>query len=383
MRIRIILAVAVMLASGVESFAGWEEGVFAFQTEDYVTAEAEFRVLVQQDPNGYRGHYMLGLTLQQVGRSEEARQHLRKAYGLNPSDLKVKTALARSYYDAGQYDKIGALLGSIEAALLPPQSQSAVLQLRGMTREKTGDTEGALQDFLQLAAIEPDNAAVQYFYGAKAVAAGHLDAGIPALERAMELDPQDSAKARMYALALIKRGRVVGDDAAMRQDYLRAAAVAAKMAEADPTHANLMLRSSAELGAGEYAKAVETSKAAIAANPGDWLAHYYLGQAYSGSQQYAAAEQPLRASLERAGPEDQRLVWRQLGWIYEKQSKPAEAAEAYRHAEAQSGTVATPDKVKADPADSEIEARKHRLMETKREAEQIEQELKKLEARPN
>ena len=66
MRVRIILVVAAMLAASVASFGGWEEGVFAFQTEDYATAEAEFRVLVQQDPNGYRGHYMLGLTVQQL-----------------------------------------------------------------------------------------------------------------------------------------------------------------------------------------------------------------------------------------------------------------------------------------------------------------------------
>ena len=301
---------------------------------------------------------------------------------MNPSGLKVTIALARAYYDAGEYDKIGALLGSLEPVLLAPQDQSTVLQLRGMAREKAGDVNGALQDFTQLAAIQPDNAAVQYFYGAKAVAAGHLDAGILALEKAMQLDPQDPAKARMYALALIKRARAVGDDAAMKQDYLLAAAVAAKMAEAEPTHTNLMLQSSAELGAGEYTKAVETGKAAIAANPGDWLAHYYLGQAYSGGRQYAAAEEPLRASLERAGPEDQRLVWRQLGWIYEKQNRAAEAAEAYRHAEDESGAAATPEDIKADPADGEIEARKRRLIEMKREAEQIEQELKNLEGRP-
>jgi tetratricopeptide (TPR) repeat protein len=232
--------------------------------------------------------------------------------------------------------------------------------------------------------IEPDNAAVQFFYGAKAVASGRLDAGILALERATELDPEDPAKARMFALALIKRGRAVGDDVPLNEDYVRAAAVAAKMAEAEPTYSNLMLQCSAELGAREYGKAVETSKAAMAANPTDWLAHYYLGQAYSGSGQYAAAEEPLRNALERAGPEDQRVVWRQLGWIYEKQSKPAEAAEAYRRAEGRTGdgTAAAQPEVKADPAAAEIEARRHRLMEMKREAEQIEQELKKLEASP-
>ncbi len=381
MCIRFVLVVAVMLAGGARSFAGWEEGLFAFQTQDYATAETEFRVLVRQDPKAYRSHYMLGLTLRQLGQEAEGLEYLRKAYQLNPSDLKVKVALAQAYYSAGAYRDVLALLGALEVALLPPQSHTGILQIRGMAREKAGDVNGALQDFMQLAATQPEDADIQYFYGAKAVAAGHLDAGIFALEKAMRLDSEDPAKARLYALSLIKRGRAAGDDAAMKQDYLRAAEVAARLVETEPSHANLMLKSSAELGAGEYNKAIETSQAAISAKPDVWLAHYYLGRAYARGRQYAAAEEPLRNALERADPEEQSVIWSELGLVYEKQKKTAESAEAYRLAQGSASPARTQSEVKDDRARDEIEARKQRLNEMKREAKQLEDELKKLEGR--
>jgi tetratricopeptide (TPR) repeat protein len=381
MCIRFVLIVTVMLAGGARSFAGWEEGLFAFQTQDYATAETEFRTLVRQDPKAYRPYYMLGLTLRQVGQEAEGLEHLRKAYQLNPSDLKVKMALALAYYSAGEYRDVLALLGALEVALLPAQSHSAILQIRGMARENTGDVNGALQDFMKLAATQPEDAGIQYFYGAKAVAAGRLDAGIFALEKAMRLDPEDSAKARLYALSLIKRGRVVGDDAAMKQDYLRAAEVAAKLVAADPSHANLMLKSSAELGAGEYNKAIETSQAAISSKPDAWLAHFYLGQAYARARQYTDAEEPLRSALDRADPEEHSVIWNELGLVYEKQKKTAESAEAYRLAKGSSSPARTQSEVEDDRATEEIEARKQRLNDMKREAKQLEDELKKLEGR--
>ena len=206
MHVRLVLTLSVMLACPAAGLADWDEGVMAFQMRDYKAAEREFRALVQQDPNGYRAQYMLGLTLQELQRQEDSLHHLRKAYDLSPNYVPVKIALSRAYYRMEQYGDVINLLAGIELLLMREERQSTILQMRGMALDKTGDTSGALRDFQRLAALQPEDAGYYTSTGLRPSPRGHLDVGILALEQAARLDPEDPSKARFYALALIKRG---------------------------------------------------------------------------------------------------------------------------------------------------------------------------------
>jgi len=165
MHIRLVLTLSVMSACPGAGLADWDEGVMAFQMRNYEAAEREFRVLVQQDPNGYRAHYMLGLTLQEMQRQKDSLHHLRKAYDLSPSYVPVKIALSRAYYSMEQYGDVINLLAGIELLLMREERQSTILQIRGMALDKIGDTNGALRDFQQLAALQPKDARILHFYG--------------------------------------------------------------------------------------------------------------------------------------------------------------------------------------------------------------------------
>ena len=69
MRRTLVLPALLLLLAATPAFAGWEEGVDAFNSGRYGAAEAEFRAFVEQSPDTAEGHYMLGLTFQRQKRN--------------------------------------------------------------------------------------------------------------------------------------------------------------------------------------------------------------------------------------------------------------------------------------------------------------------------
>ena len=60
-------------------------GIAYFRIRRWEEAEAEFRVLVELAPADHYAHYALGRALQRLGRTKEARGHLKLARFLEPS----------------------------------------------------------------------------------------------------------------------------------------------------------------------------------------------------------------------------------------------------------------------------------------------------------
>jgi Flp pilus assembly protein TadD len=58
-------------------------------------AREAFEALLRVDPSSDYGHYALGRSLKRLGRSSEARTHLRLAVALSPSTALYRSALAR------------------------------------------------------------------------------------------------------------------------------------------------------------------------------------------------------------------------------------------------------------------------------------------------
>ena len=380
MRRFLISTLALSLIGAVPALAGWEEGVAAFTSKNYQGAATEFQELVKQNPEGYRGHYMLGLSLEQLKRKEEALHHLRKAYDLNPNDLSIKVALSRAFFNLRRYGDVTQLLGSVDASSLPAAQQVAFYQIRGQAQFKSGNAQAAVGDFKRLAKARPNDAKLQYMYGTTALSLGQMDEGIAALNKASQLAPNDADKKRAYAQALIKKGRTSRDKATKKQAYLRASELAGELVSKSATYANLMLKVSAELGAGRYAEAVKSSEAAVAKKGDDWLSHYYLGQAFSSTQQYEEAVAPLtKAKSLTSKPEDLRLVWRQLGYTLEKQKKYTQSIEAYQNAGDQSGVARVKENEKTDAFNKSVEEENKQIQEMEAEAKRLEEELKALE----
>jgi tetratricopeptide (TPR) repeat protein len=375
-----IAASLILMMGALPAVAGWEEGVAAFTSKNYQGAVDEFQELVKQTPDGWRGHYMLGLSLEQLNRKEEALHHLRKAYDLNPNELSVKVALGRAYFNVRRYGDVTQLLGSVDASSLPAKQRAAFYQIRGEAKQQSGGAQAAVGDFEQLAKLQPDSAKAQYRYGATALSLGQTDAGIAALRKASQLEPGNGDMKRAYAQALLKKGRETRDKAAKKQNYLLASKVAGELVAKDASYDNLMLKLSAEIGAGVYAQAVETGKAAAAKSGGDWLAYYYLGQAYTSNGQYQEAVAPLeKARGMTTKPDDLKKIWSQLGFNYEKQKNYAKSIDAYQNAGDQGAVARVQKNEETDRFNKSVEEQNAEIEKMKKEAEELEAELKALE----
>jgi tetratricopeptide (TPR) repeat protein len=113
-RFRLVATPLLLLTALVSPlFAGWEEGVAAFQAKNFKAAASHFKAVVEQYPEEYRGHYMLGLSLGAVGKKAPALSHLKAAYDLNPNDLSLNAAIDElSKLSGKEMQKASAELGT-------------------------------------------------------------------------------------------------------------------------------------------------------------------------------------------------------------------------------------------------------------------------------
>ncbi len=151
------------------------------------------------------------------------------------------------------------------------------------------------------------------------------------------------------------------------------------MVASQPTYDNYMLLVSAELGAGLYEDAISSGQAALGKKSDDWLAHYYLGQAMSSAKKYTEAEAPLKKAETLAGETDKKLVWTQLGYVYEKQKKYNQAIEAYQFAGNNGAIQRVKDNEETARFNTQVEEENARIKAMEEEARKLEEELKALE----
>lgn len=373
-----VLLLALAFAAG-PALAGWDEGAQAFKAGNYNLASTEFSAFVQQSPDSFQGHYMLGLSLDRLNRREEALQHLRKAYDLNPNDIDVKLALAKAYRSVRRFSEVEKLLSTINASGLDAAKQVALYQMRAEARLEANNYSAALKDIEQLRRLRPNDAQIQQLYASTALAAGDRGAAIAALEKSAAQPGASEAVKRSYVQALLMQARENRDKNAKRQGYAKAAQTAAQIATANPSYDNLMLQTSAELGAGLYEQAARTGAKAAAKNSSDWLPHYYVGQAYTSAGRFGDADAPLRQALALAKDGDKSKVWTQLGFVYEKQKDYANAIDAYTRAGNEAAVARVQRNQETAQYNEQVEDENERIRAMEEEARRLEEELRSLE----
>ena len=248
--------------------------------------------------------------------------------------------------------------------------------------EKSGDSGRALQQLAQAAGGNPNDATIQYQYGVAALRDGDTATAISALGKAVQLDPNDPDKLNAYAQALVRRGRSTTGQA-KKQAYEQASSAAQKLVAADPSYQNLMLLSGAQLGAKQYDGALGTLKQAARKNPNDWLPLFYQGQAMTQKNQLASAESTLKQALDKAKPgNDQVTIWKQLGFVYEKQKSYQAAIGAYQRAGDSAAVARVQENQKTAEYNLGVEAEADRIRALEEEQAKIKEELEQLPGGP-
>lgn len=370
------LVLAVPLAG--PAHAGYEEGVAALKSGDYNTAVRELQGVVEGAPNWAPGYRLLGQALMKAGRNDEAVTQLRKGYDLEPGDPATQLALGQAYVAARRYADAASLLGKIDQSQLPSAQRAALNQMLAVALEKTGQSGNAVAALGKAVAANPNDAKLQYQYGTAALNAGDTSTAVSALAKAVQLAPSETSYRSAYVKSLLRQGRSTRGDA-KTAIYRRAAEAAGPLVGASSSYDHLMLLGDAQLGAKQYDSAISSYQKASAKNPADWLPLFYVGQAYTVKEQFRSAEAELKKALDKASSTDDKAkVWKQLGYVYEKQKNYSAATTAYQRAGDPAGVQRVKENEETDRYNREVEAENRAIEEAKQEAEELRQAIQDL-----
>jgi predicted Zn-dependent protease len=371
------------LAGILPAHAGWDEGVAAFKAKNYSQAATEFEGVVSGRPDWSGGYLMLGRTQLLLNRANDAVSTLRKGYDLSPSDVQLQLYLSQAYLAARRASESAQLLGKINPASLPKEQQAFYQQLYGKALADSGQTGRAASALAKAAAASPNDADIQYQYGALAFNAGDLTAAVAALEKATKLDPKDPAKLKIYVQALVRQAREGGGGGSKDAIYARAVEPAKALVARDASYDNVLLLGETQLGANQYDSAVSTFGQASAKNSSDWLPFYYTGQAQTSLQKYGDAESSLKRALDRADKgKNKSLVWKQLGFVYEKQKNYAAAITAYENGGYTGDANHARENLKIAESNKQADAEQAKLDEIRKAQEELKKKLQQQGAAP-
>ncbi|MCB1032371.1 MAG: tetratricopeptide repeat protein [Acidobacteria bacterium] len=375
----LIFPLVALLASFAGSTeAGWEDGVAAYKSGNLAEAARQFQSVTEEHPDWPDGYYMLGQVLGKLKKNQEALNASRKAYDLNPGDIRFQLALGTAYLQSNRYRDAAELLKKVNEGSLSAQQKKIYHQALAVAMDKTGQSGAALDALKKAAQSSPSDAGAQFNYGAAAFNAGQTSVAVGALEKAVQLDSKDPDKRKAYTDALLKSGRET-QGSNKTSIYAKAADSAKALVALKPTYENFLLLGEAQLGGKQYGEAVQTFNQAAAKNSGAWIPHFYIGQASTAKADFSRAEAALKKALNMGPPSaDQNRIWRQLGFVYEKQKRFDDAISAYTTAGDSGGVTRVRDNAEIAKHNQEADREQEQYQELKRKEQELQEELKRL-----
>ena len=131
---------AVLIAAIPVQAADFEQAMDYFKSGKYLESAAAFQELVDEAPTYDYGHFMLGLSLVKIGKPTDAEASFLKAIENNGDRFEYHHALAKSYYDRGEYKKSASTLNTAEALVGDAaNTKYALYSLRGYCLLYTSD----------------------------------------------------------------------------------------------------------------------------------------------------------------------------------------------------------------------------------------------------
>ncbi|MFL6208658.1 MAG: DUF5107 domain-containing protein [Pyrinomonadaceae bacterium] len=259
--------------------------------------------------------YVLGEMALADGRTDEALEHLTQSVMLDPRDLKARTVLALAERLAGRTDaaeqRIEAVVQEMPIDYLARSEQYEINKALGHDAK----AKGAWGELWRLLAREPDSVLELAF---DYVAAGRRTEAREVLEEAIRRGPAGDAGAvakRVFPMLYYTLGYLYEQDGQRE----RALAQYALGAQGDPAFVFP-----------HRVEEISVLRAAVAANPNDGRAAYYLGNVLASKNRDAEALAAWRDAV-RLDPQN-TIARRNLGRALWVTGKKKEAASQYEQA---------------------------------------------------
>jgi Flp pilus assembly protein TadD len=165
-------------------------------------AETSYKKAIDLKPDYAKAHYNLGITLNQLGKSEEAETSYKKAIDLKPD-------YAKAHYNVGitlnQLGKSEEAETSYKKAIdLKPDYAEAHTHL-GTTLQELGRLEDAEASYRAAIALKYDHAQAHSNLGIILYIRGDIDSSIESLKKAKYIDPNLESNKIILSILLAKK----------------------------------------------------------------------------------------------------------------------------------------------------------------------------------
>ncbi|HTF35299.1 MAG TPA: tetratricopeptide repeat protein [Myxococcota bacterium] len=273
---------------------------------------------IRRWPDNAGARYLAGIAARDSGDMERALDELRQAEHASPGGSDAALALAKIYFDRGDYgaasqfasshlqnrdpNSVEAYSIALRSAVAAKQFDTARVTLNSMKSLKGSESRVALEGaaieraakgpqaslaFLEASKLDlknPENELVLRAVVEDLIATGHPDLAIARIDGAIAAHPQSASLVELRGEALARSGRT---------DEARAAFEKAITADPNLPRALIGL-ATLDAAAGDKAHAIELLDRAASLKPNDGVAEYFAAQLLLAQGKTADAEQRLR-----------------------------------------------------------------------------------------
>jgi tetratricopeptide (TPR) repeat protein len=234
----------------------------------YTEAIAEWKTILQLDPEQSKAEYNLGVALSETGKPEEAVEYLRKSLELNGEDANAHSNLGVLLIKLGKVDEA---IPHLEKALANNPNDAKARSNLGAVLAEKGRTDEAIVQLEQALQANPQDADAHNNLAVALARSGKLDEAIPHFEKALEADPNSVELHSNLGRVLAQKARF--DEAIPHLE---------KALAANPNAADLQFQLGRALAAkGRLDEAIPHLEQALAANPKSAEAHRFLARVLS------------------------------------------------------------------------------------------------------
>jgi len=271
----------------------YQQGLEAFQADDFEKARASFEEVIELDPDLPEGHIALAMVLVQQEAYEESLVEADKILELRPDDLVALKIQYESYKALGNHEMEEVLLDKLIVAS-PDQDLARMVFNSGVNKIQAGDLAGGAARMEQVRDVDPELLPVY-----SALARVYFD---------LERYDDSIAMANEYLAREPNSGDVLGI-LYLAYDRVGMTAEAEEAFEAlkgaDSTHISRVME---ELGvsnfnSGNLQQATDLFERVLEIQPDHARAHYHLGLCYVSLGDIARGKEMLTRFVELA-PED-------------------------------------------------------------------------------
>lgn len=306
-------------------------------------AEADFRKATEIDPTFASAHLDLGLTQLKLGKVTEAIASIHKALALDPKLAGAHLFLGIAEYQSNHIDQ--AIVNLRQEIAANPGNAEALLWL-GIVELQSGHPDKATGPLDRAAELDPKDLNILDYRGQAHMAVAkqsyaqmyHLD---PGSWRVHRLNAQIAAEAEQHKqaideyLAAIKIAPKEADlYEGLGEEYRQTGQVDlaekafAQQLQLTPGNPIAMYNlGSVRVDRGEEKTAVPLLEKVVMIYGRPTVADYYLGRGLVAEGDYPQAVKELQRATTVQG-EVQRRAWYELGQLYRKMGRPAEAHSA-------------------------------------------------------